>query len=100
MDMDIGWLLERKSVYFLPCPVAERPLPKFVSPFLLTAFLLNKKRVHLTLTLGVDFSVVGFGPGPTIHASPGAWLAGSEPPRRLQVKKMPIFPPYEFFSKI
>ena len=41
-------------------------------PFLLTAFLLNKKRVHLTLTLGVDFSVVGFGPGPTIHASPGA----------------------------
>ena len=43
MDMDIGWLLERKSVYFLPCPVAERPLPKFVSPFLLTAFLLKKK---------------------------------------------------------
>ena len=44
MDMDIGWLLEKKSVYFLPCPVAERPLPKFVSPFLLTAFLLNKKK--------------------------------------------------------
>ena len=80
MDTDIGWLPEKNSVYFLSCPVAERPLHKFVSPFLLTAFLLNKERVHLTL--GVDFSVVGFGlglgPGPTIHASPGATVLWTE----------------------
>ena len=90
--MDIGWLPEKKSVYFLLCPVAERPLPKFVSPFLLTAFLLNKKKSPSNANSW--FSVMGFGPGPTIHASLGAWLAGSELPRRLQVKKMPIFPPY------
>ena len=32
-------------------------------------------------------------PGSRIHASPRAWLAGSEQPRRLQDKKKPFFFP-------
>ena len=89
MDMDIGWLLEKKSVYFLPCPVAERPLPKFVSPFLLTAFLLNKKRVHLTLTLGFQLWDLGL-----VLQSIQAWepgLQAQNPRAGSKLKRCPLF---------
>ena len=39
-------------------------------------------------------------PGPTIHPSLQAWLAGSEQSRRLQHKKDPLFSLINSFSEI
>ena len=42
---------------------------------------------------------VSLGPGHRIHASPQAWLAGSEQPRRLQDKNNHFFGQLNFFQR-